>query len=164
MSSKAPSNDEIKAGFQFQILDKIAGEPSYDTLRHLEVHVTHNATTVEISLPLPHTDLSGLVEQPNIYLLRTGAAFPRPVYPGNGPIYPGGSTAAQRANIDARYAHRLLLFDTCNKTEKLLKTMLENAIEPAYLSGIHTETHGFGARTLHDIFQHLYCIREMIGT
>ena len=60
--SKAPSNDEIRAGFQFQVLDKIVGEPNYDTLRHLEVQVTRNAATVEISLPPPHRDLSTLVE------------------------------------------------------------------------------------------------------
>ena len=63
--SKAPSNDDIKAKFQFQVLDKIAGEPSYDTLRHLEVQVTRNAATVEISLPPPHIDLSlGLLKRP----------------------------------------------------------------------------------------------------
>ena len=91
-----PSQDDIKTSFPFPALDKLIGEPTYETINKLETQVIRNAATVEITLPLPHHNLSGIVEQPAVYLLRTGGPFPRPMYPGNSPVFPPGSTVAQR--------------------------------------------------------------------
>ena len=71
-----PSADDIKAAFTFAKFDPIVGEPSYDTLYKLETQATRNAATVTIGLPPPHTNLSGIVEQPAVYALRVGAPFP----------------------------------------------------------------------------------------
>ena len=78
------------------------------------------------------------------------------MYPGNAPTYPQGSTVAQRQIILTQYNNDMRNFHICTRTEKLLKVMLENAIERTYLAGIYTATQGFGNRTLQDIFMHLY--------
>ena len=150
------SADEVKAIFPFPRLDPIVGEPTYLTLRRLETQVIRNAAAIDSGLPHPHNDLSGIAEQDPIYVLRVGAPFPRPPNPGPNPVFPAGANAAQRAQLTVNHQQSTILFQNANKTEAVLKTLIENAIEPAYLSGIHTETHGFGARTVLDIFQHLF--------
>ena len=41
MPQKAPTNEELKAGLQFQQCDQIPGEPLYDTICHLEIQTIH---------------------------------------------------------------------------------------------------------------------------
>ena len=79
----ALSADYLQAAFTFSRFDPIEGEPSYKTLFKLEAQATRNAATVVIRLPPPHTNLSGIVNHPAVYILRVGAPFPRPPYPGD---------------------------------------------------------------------------------
>ena len=74
--SNAPSANDLRATFKFSRFDPIVGEPSYKTLFKLETQATRNAATVVICLPPPHTNLSSIVEQPAVYILRVGATFP----------------------------------------------------------------------------------------
>ena len=152
----APTADAIKTAFTFPTFDRIVGEPTYNTLYKLETQATRNAATVTVRLPPPHTNCSGLVEQPAVYVLRVGGPFPRPPYPGDQPLFPVGATAVARANIQSIFDTALRNFNTCQTTENVLKTMVENAIEHSYLAGIHSEILGFGARSLQNIFLHLY--------
>ena len=96
---KSLTANEIKALFPFPRFDPIAGIPTYNSLWKLEIQAIRNTATVEISLPPPHKNLSGLVEQQQMYLLRTGGPFPRPAYPGHSPVFPNGTTVAQRQTI-----------------------------------------------------------------
>ena len=150
------SADDIKASFTFPTLDRLDGEPTYDSLNRLETQATRNASTVSIRLAPPHTNLSGLVEQPTVYVLRTGGPFPRPPYPGDRPAIPPRATDVQRQNIINAHAANMKNFLLCHTTESILKTMLENAIEPDYIADIYSETLGFGNRSLIDIFAWLY--------
>ena len=86
----APSADGIRAAFTFLRFDPIVGEPSYKTLFKLETQATRNAATVVIRLSPPHTNLSGTVKQPAVYILRVGVPFPRPPYPINAAHFPVG--------------------------------------------------------------------------
>ena len=62
----------------------------------------------------------------------------------------------QRQNIQATYDANIKIFLTCQTTENIIKSLLENAIEHSYLSGIHSSILGFGVRSLQYIFLHLY--------
>ena len=152
----APTADAIKTSFTFAQFDQIVGEPTYSTLYKLETQATRNAATVSIRLPPPHTNCSGIVEQPAVYVLRAGGPFPRPTYPGDQPVFPAGARVTDRTTIQNRFDLALKNYNTCQTTENLLKTMLENAVEHSYLAGIHSEILGFGPRSLQDIFLHLY--------
>ena len=152
----APSAKDIKTGFTYQRFDPIRGEPSYKTIHNLEKQATRNAATVAIRLNPPHIDLSGIVKQPAVYVLCTGGPFPRPGWPGRLPVFPDGTSAENRANQENAYNEVLKNYLLCERTETILKTMVENTIEEEYLSGIHSETLGFGNRSLRDIFAHLY--------
>ncbi len=142
-----PSPDDIRAQFTFLTLDPIIGEPTYESLFRM---------FTQLRLAPPHTTCTGLVEPPTVYQLRLGAPFPRPVYPGDNPVIPPGTSVVQRQNITNIHATNFKNWKICQRTESLLKTMLENAVENAYLAGIHSDTLGFGNRNLHDIVQFLY--------
>ena len=77
------------------------------------------------------------------------------MYPGNTPKYPPGATVGQRQIILAEYNNALCNYHICNRTEKNLKIMLENAIEKTCLVGIYTEIQGFGNLTMQYIFMNL---------
>ena len=53
-------------------------------------------------------------------------------------------------------------YKTYNNMEIIILGMLKNTINPLYLSGIHTELHGFGKKTVFDFFQHLFTTYEII--
>ena len=57
-----PSMEDIKTAFPFTSFDKIQGEPTYETIHRLETQAICNASTVEITIPLPHNNLAGIVE------------------------------------------------------------------------------------------------------
>lgn len=71
-----------------------------------------------------------------MYLIRTGQQFPRPLYPRDAPYFPQGSTVAQRAQIQQTYNARLQNYYVVQRTEKMLITMIEQAVELMYLAGI----------------------------
>ena len=159
-----PTPEDIKSSFPYTNFDKITGEPTYTSIRKLEIQAIRNAATVEISLPPPNKNLSGLVEQQQMYLLRTGGPFPRPAYPGHSPVFPNGTTVAQRATIQQVYNTNLRNYNITQRTEKLLLTMAEQAIDSTYLAGIYNDTEGFGNRNMQDVIQYLYTTYGRITT
>lgn len=160
---KAPSSEDIKAGFVFPTLDTIVGEPNYTTLELAHTQCIRNATTLDSRLGGGGHGHAGLVEFPDVYLLRTGTHFNRPPYPGDGPIYPIDASAAQRATTLHQWQVHQAQYQTCQRIEKILLSMLENAIEATYLTGIHDPAHGFGARSLIDVFQYLFATYGSLG-
>jgi hypothetical protein len=163
MSICAPSVEDLKAGFVYERLDPIVGKPTYATLQRLFTQLICNATSVASQLGGGHFGLSGLAEDPAVYLLRTGTHFNRPVYPGELPIYPVGATAAVQATALATWTANTKEYLTVQRAEALLLTLLEKAIDDAYLSGIHDEAHAFGNRTLQDVQRWLFQTYGHVG-
>ena len=154
--TNTPSAYDLQVAFTFSRFDPIVGEPYYKTLFKLETQATRNAVTAVIRLLPPHTNLSGIVEQTAVYILRVGAPFPRPPYLGNAAHFPVGATLVQRQNIQAAYDVNIKIFLTFQTTENILKSLLNNAIEPSYLAVIHSAILGFGVRSMQYVFLHLY--------
>ena len=80
--ANAPSANDLRAAFKFSLFNPIVGKPSYETILKLETQSTHKSATVVIRLPSPHTNLSSIIEQSMVYMLREGAPFPWLSYPG----------------------------------------------------------------------------------
>jgi hypothetical protein len=163
MTSGAPSADSIKAGFVFTSLDPIVGEPTYRTLDLAHTQSIRNATTITSRLGGGSHGHAGLVEFPDVYLLRTAHHFNRPVYPGEAPTYPIGATDQQRDDLLLIWQQHTKAYLTCQRVEQILLSMLENAVEDTYLTGIHDPAHGFGARSIIDVFQYLFQTYGQIG-
>ena len=163
MALRAPSLEDLKAGFVYERLDPISGEPTYATLQRLFTQLIRNATSVSSRLGGGQFGLSGLAEDPAVYLLCTGYIFNRPGYPGEQPLYPQGSTPAIQATILATWTANTIDVLTVQRTEALLLMLLGKAIEDAYLTCIHNEAHGFGNRTLQDVQRWLFQTYGHIG-
>lgn len=156
MTLNTLSIEDIKTGFPHPTLTKCVGPPSYDYLRNIQDELIRNCTSVESTLGTGQDGLAGLAEFPNDYLLRTGRHFNCPGNPGNHPVYPAFPTQQQRDDIKNRFDTATKNYVTCQRTETICLTMLQNAIDEIYLGEIFTRTHGFGGRNLIDILQHLY--------
>ena len=163
MSVRASSVEDLNAGFVYERLDPIGGEPTYATLQRLFTQLIRNATSVSSRLGGGQYGLSGLAEDPAVYLLRTGTHFNRPAYPGELPIYPLGATPDVQATILATWTANTKDFLTVQRAEALLLMLLEKDIEDAYLTGIHDEAHGFGNRTLQDVQRWLFETYRFVG-
>ena len=86
--ANAPSANDLRAEFTFLRFEPIVGELSYEILFILETQARRNAAKVVIHLHPPHTNLSGIVKHPGVYILGVGAPFPRPPYPGDAAHFP----------------------------------------------------------------------------
>ena len=153
---KIPTNEDIKSGFTFPAFSHTVGEPSYNTIKTLETQAIRNAATVEYRIPQPHTNLCGLMEQPEVYVLRVGQAFPFYPYPGDVQLYPTPCTEAQKAQIDLMYNLTLRFNLICERLDTITKNMIENAVDNEFLAGIHTDEHGFSICTTKNVFAWLY--------
>lgn len=120
-TKKIPKNEDIKSGFTFPAFSCIIGEPSYTTIKMLETQVICNAATVECRIPQPHTNLCGLMEQPEVYVLRVGQAFPFYPYPGDVQLYPTPCTKAQKSQIDLMYNLTFRFNLTCTRLDTITK-------------------------------------------
>jgi hypothetical protein len=162
-STIAPSSESIRSGFVFTSLDPIVGEPTYRTLDLAHTQCIRNATTITSRLGGGGHGHAGLVEFPDVYLLRTAHHFNRPIYPGEAPAYPIGATDQERDDILLLWQQHTKAYNTCQRVEQILLSMLENAVEDTYLTGIHDPAHGFGARSIIDVFQYLFRTYGQIG-
>jgi hypothetical protein len=163
MASKAPSLEDIKAGFVFHTLNTIVGEPTYKSLELIHSQCIRNATTVDTRLGGGGHGHAGLVEFPDVYLLRTGNHFNRPAYPGDSPHYALGADPQQREATLLLWHNSTRIYLTCQRIEKILLSMLENAVDSTFLTGIHDPAHGFGSRSIIDVFQYLFSTYGQIG-
>jgi hypothetical protein len=152
VAPKAPSPDDIRASFVFPTLDTIVGEPTYKTLALAHTQCIRNATSTASRLGGGAHGHAGLVEFPDVYLLRTAQHFNRPLFPGDMPPYLPNTDANQREATLFAWQTQTSQYLTCQRIEVILLSMLENAIEATYLTGIHDSAHGFGARNLIDVF------------
>jgi hypothetical protein len=117
MTSRAPSLEDIKAGFVFQSLDTIVGEPTYKSLELTHNQCIRNATTVDTRLGGGGHGHAGLVEFPDVYLLRTGNHFNRPLYPGDSPHYATGADPQQRETTLLLWQNDSKIYLTCQRIE-----------------------------------------------
>eukprot|EP00957_Ditylum_brightwellii_P164260 12505335-Ditylum_brightwellii.AAC.1 len=99
MAIKAPSIEDIKAGFKHDPINPIEGEPMYKSIEHLQNQLICYAATLELTLGGGLNGLAGLVDFLQVYLLRTGHNFIWTPNLGEAPVFPPMLTQAQRDQI-----------------------------------------------------------------
>eukprot|EP00957_Ditylum_brightwellii_P060711 4609046-Ditylum_brightwellii.AAC.1 len=156
MSIKAPSIKDIKAGFVHDPINTIEGKPTYKSIEHLQNQLICNAATLESKLGGGYNGLAGLVKFPQVYLLQTGHNVIWTPNPGEAPVFPPMLTNAQRNQIQMQFAIAKKKYDCCQCMDILLKNQAEVAMDPMWLSGIHSTMHGFGNRSIMDVIQYLF--------
>ena len=164
MSTSTSSKEHLLAGFVYNPVAAIVGEPQYDSLAKLNAQLIRNASTVPSRLGGGAYGLSGIVEQPALYFLRTNQHFNRPLDPGPAPIFAAGADAAVRTNRQNQWETQYHEFQNIKNTETLLLTQIEHAVETPYLASIHNYEYGFGARTVQDVMAWLFRTYGRIST
>jgi hypothetical protein len=137
MTSSARSAYSIKSGFVFTSLDPIVGKPTYCTLDLAHTQCICYATIITSQLSGGSHGHAGLVEFPDVYLLCTAHHFNCPVYPGEAPVYPIGATDQEQDDMFLAWQQHTKTYLTCQRVEQILLSMLENAVDNTYLTGIH---------------------------
>ena len=73
-----------------------------------------------------------------------GVPFIITPYPGDMAVFFQDSNPEEQQLITNYYALNLQLYTTINRMESIFQSMIENAIDNTYLTGIHTAKYGFG--------------------
>jgi hypothetical protein len=155
MTSSTPTANAIKSGFVFASLDPIVGKLTYRTLDLAHTQCIRNATTINSQLGCGGHGHAGLVGLHH---------FNRPTYPGKAPTYPIGASDQEQDDLLLAWQQHAKAYLTCQRVEQILLSMLENAVEYTYLTGIHNPAHGCGARSIIDVFQYLFRTYGQIST
>ena len=95
-----PSADQIKKSFPEDPLDKIHGEPTYETITTLHRTLNSNALSVHTTSGGGNHEYLGLTINNASYITLTVSAFIPPTNSGPVPIIPLGQTAAHIAQLE----------------------------------------------------------------
>ena len=120
-----PPVEDIKISFPFPALDTIQGDPNYESTKKLEIQTTRHASTVEIILPPLHRNLSGIIEQPKVHMLREGGPLSRPMCPLNSPKIPKDTRVTQKTQTQCIHNYNSRNFNIAQKTDTLFLIFLE---------------------------------------
>ena len=124
--------------FAHEELDKIAGEPSYDTLKTLHNQLKANAASVPSILGGGANGHLGLVISPEKYAQISNTSFNRPFHPGLLDIAVGTDRNEADRQTNA-HKQTLDIYNTVQAVEKSLLQQLVKAIQPVYIESLKTK-------------------------
>ena len=140
--------------FAHEDLDKIAGEPSYDTLRRLHTQLKANAASVPSILGGGANGHLGLVLAPEKYALISNTSFNRPYHPGLLEV-PMGTLRDEADRVTNAHKQQLDLYNTVQGVEKSLLQQLIKAVEPVYLESLKNQNTGLIQYPIYAVLAHL---------
>ena len=155
-SISIPSVDEIRSGFPQPSVPAIDGEPTYESIKTVHDILKSNAASVPTTLGGGAHGHLGLVLNPTVYLVVTGANFVSPANPGVTATIPTGSTTAQIGVLTRQFNSDYKIYTECGRTEQALKQLLLGAVDDIYVSSLRNQYTGYTAVTTLAILTHLY--------
>ena len=147
--------------FEFPVLTKIHGEPTYENLHTLKNQLKSNAQSLVSNLGGGAHGHLGLVLTSTEYALVSAVQYESPVHPGSLHI---PSFTAQHKSIDLREEHRekIRLFRETIDVEKALIKQIVQALDPEYLQELKDDVINSIAISLPGIFEHLFdCLAKL---
>ena len=135
---------------------KIEGEPTYQTLRLLEVELIQNASSIMTELGGGNHGYLGLVLSAEKYMELTGYEFIPHPNPGPIPTFPDSPTQPQIAQINATHKEQLCLYREQQTAIKALKKQCTTAPLPKFIEELCDPYTGFNNRTIREILDYLF--------
>ena len=118
--------------FEYPVLTKITGRPTYSSLKVIKNELKANAGKVQCELGGGGNGHLGLVLSDVEYaLVSPHVPYVRPAHPG--PVAPVGTTQLQNTNLREQYNEDLRLFREANQVEEALTKQLADVLPPHYL-------------------------------
>jgi hypothetical protein len=153
-----PTNSAADVGGNFPnpTITPIVGLPSYETIAELHLLLNQNAASVDSDLGGGQHGLLALTVSVAVYATISPIPFVAPINPGPHPIQAAGATAAQIAETNRIHDATLRIWREYQATDKALKQLLLQAVDPMYVQPLRNRLTGFAAVTTRAILDHLY--------
>ena len=123
--------DYIKSVFEYPVLSKVLGKPTYSNLKTLKDELKANAGKIQCELGGGKNGHLGILLSDAEQALVDPILYVRPVHPGA--VVPVGATAIQNTNLRSQYNEELRMFREANAVEECLLKQLNDALPPHYL-------------------------------
>ena len=140
--------------FEYETLDRISGQPSYESLHQLRKQLQANAASVPSTLGGGANGHLGLVLTPQQYAFISIRPFVRPLHPGVLNIAEG-TTRDEAERLQFNHKMSTELFNTTHAVEKTLLQQLVKAIDSSYVEELRNQTTGLIDQPLHNVLSHL---------
>ena len=155
MTTSIPSVEDIINAFPTPIT-KITGEPNYESLKHLKDQLKANATSIPTTLGGGNHSYLGLILSPAAYTTITATQFIEPIYPGQHPNVPAGTSAANTTTLVRRHTEDLRQWREFKNVNTALKNQLLTSIDDIYIHALKDRHVGYMNQSICTILQHLF--------
>ena len=137
MSPSTPPSPEAFIDSFPNMLPKIEGPPTYDSLAQLKDLIKANATSVTSTRGGGTHGYLGIVLSPGAYATIDPSAFVVPANPGTHPVFLNNTpTAAQFSEAVRTHEESLREWREYTNLEQALKKQITQAIDPVYLRAL----------------------------
>ena len=155
MTSSVPSVEDITNAFPTPI-NKITGEPNYKSLKYLKDQLKANATSIPTTLGGGNHGYLGLILSPAAYTTIAATQFVEPIYPGQHPNVPAGTSAASTSTIVCRHTEDLHQWRKFKNVSTALKNQLLSALDNIYVRALKNRHVRYMNQSIRTILQHLF--------
>ena len=146
--------DYASTYFEFPTLDKIHGEPTYNTLKTLKKQLKANGMSVLSDLGGGQFGHLGLVLSPAEYALISNVPYVRPQHPGP-LIIPAGTAHHEAVRLRADQDEHIRVFRETLQVERALIKQIVAAVDPEYLRELRDELTNTIILPVPEILDHL---------
>ena len=155
MTSSVPGVEDITNTFPTPIT-KITGEPNYESSKYLKNQLKANAASIPTTLGGGNHGYLGLILSPATYTTITATQFVEPIYPGQHPNVPDGTSAADTSTIVCRHKENLCQCREVKNVNTTLNNQLLSALDDIYVHAMKDRHVGYMYQSIHTILQHLF--------
>ena len=155
MTTAVPSIEDVTNAFPTAVT-KITGEPNYESLKTLKDEQKANAASIPTTLGGGTHGYLGLILSPAAYATIAATQFIEPIYPGQHPNVPAGTSAANTSTIVRRHTEDLRQWREFKNVNTALKNQLLSALDDIYIRALKDRHVGYMNQSIRAILQHLF--------
>ena len=155
MTTAVPSVEDVTNAFPTAVT-KITGEPNYESLKNLKDELKANAASIPTTLGGGTHGYLGLILSPAAYATIAATQFIEPIYPGQHPNVPAGTSAANTSTIVRRHTEDLRQWREFKNVNTALKNQLLSALDDIYIRALKDRHVGYMNQSIRAILQHLF--------
>jgi hypothetical protein len=145
--------DKIMAKFPVKTIQKITGEPNYESINDMVQSLYSNAASLPTTLGGGNHGHIGIVMNDILYATLSPTPYQAPVDPGQLPILVG--TAAQRDDQLRQFEEQQRIYANHNNMDDALKSIIIDTVDDPYLCEMRNKYTGYLGVTTRDLLDHL---------
>ena len=155
MTTEYKSIEYYTSCFEYPVLDKIHGMPTFITLTKMKKQLQSNAQSITSDLGGGGHGHLGLVLTPEEYSTVSNDAYVAPVHPSVLAI-PRNADAAEAVRRENAFQKRIKLFRETVDVQKALMRQIVAAIDREYLAELRDEKTNFISKSIPEILDYLF--------